>query len=357
MIKTQNVILYLVLWLVFCGCSVPESAVVVQAVQSPQGMLAGRLVRLPTVEQVEPWTLPSIIRDKSARGLKISTRHYEIFTTMEDPLIAERAPFFMESCFDRYNEMMNVSVEGRKKLPVYLFNTREQWEDFTSLWTGSSAEDYLKIPEGAYYAEGACVMYHIYRQVNFSILAHEGWHQFVDQYFTFQAPSWINEGVATGFETFVWDGGQVVFRPEQNRSRLMTLHQAMLGNELIPLAELVKLDPGHFLDDETDGAQNRLSSSMGIYYAQVYALVRFFRETGQGRYLYTFQEMLGDGYKGEWPLGARERLMASRMKNRVTRGWNQRVGPLLIESYFNMTVEDLEPAYRAFCQKIAASIR
>ena len=100
-----------------------------------------------------------------------------------------------------------------------------------------------------------------------------------------------------------------------------------------------------------------MSSPLGTYYAQVYALVRFFQEAGQGRYLQSFQEMLGDGYKGEWPLGALERFMATRMKSRVTRGWNQRVGPLLIESYFDSTPEDLETAYRAFCQKIAATIR
>jgi len=356
MVKVRHLLLFLVWGVILCGCTAPEP-VVVPAVQSPEEMLAGRLMRLPTVEEVEVWTLPSIIRDESARGMKISTRHYEVFTTMEDPLIVERVPFFMESCFVRYNELMNVSVEGRKKLAVYLFNTREQWEDFTRLWTGASAEAYLQIPEGAYYAEGACVVYHIFRRVNFAILAHEGWHQFVDEYFTLPAPSWLNEGVATGFETFAWDDGQVVFRPEGNRARLMTLYQAMLGNELIPLAELVKLDPGYYLEAEIAGEEHRVSSPMGTYYAQVYALVRFFQEAGQGRYLQSFQEMLGDGYKGEWPLDALERFMATRMKSRVTRGWNQRVGPLLIESYFKTTAADLEPAYRTFCQKIVASIR
>ncbi|MCP4708914.1 MAG: hypothetical protein GY869_09840, partial [Planctomycetes bacterium] len=86
MVQARILAFFLILIVIMCGCSTPESTVVVQPVQSAQEMLAARLLKLPTVEKVEQWALPSIIQDKSAKGLKITTRHYEVFTTMEDPL-------------------------------------------------------------------------------------------------------------------------------------------------------------------------------------------------------------------------------------------------------------------------------
>ena len=323
-----------------------------------RGRLTDMLRKLPTVNSVKPWELPEMIRDRSSLGLEVITRHYRILTTLQDPLIMRQVPVFLESAFRSYSEVVGEKIHPDKKLLVYLFNTREQWEDFSSFWTRELAPVYLKVKAGAYYFKGACVAYHIGRMPNFSVLAHEGWHQFADETCQYRLPAWLDEGLATNFEAFQWEKGQVTFSPRYNGSRLMALRQTMAHDGLFRLVDLLRLDAGRVLSHSTNDPDNpNADPGVAAYYAQVYALVRFLREENYGQRLQSFRNIIKDAYLGRWPVDADDQAQALQRQHNPTRSWNARVGLLVFQGYIEPPSGEIENEYHAFCRKIVSSVR
>lgn len=310
------------------------------------------------MKDVENWPLPEMIKDRSRDGLKITTAHYQIYTTLIDPLILRQVPVFMESAFQSYCEIIGSSPTPEKKLVVYLFRGRTQWEQFSGVWTKNLAPIYLKIKAGAYYLNGACVAYHIGRKANFAVLAHEGWHQFTDELFVMRLPAWLDEGIATNFEAFKWESGRVVFDARTNGPRLMGLSRTLARNELIPLTDLLSLDAGRVLSHTSSVPdETQADPRVVAYYSQVYALTRFLREYKYGRYLYHFQTMVNDARLGNWPLEPADCDEATQRQRSPTRRWNAKVGRFVFERYIASDPGEIETAYRAYCRKILATVR
>jgi len=323
-----------------------------------QQRLVRMLAKLPTVKSVRPWPLPEVIGDHSTGGLEITTRHYRIYSTLRDPLILRQVPVFLESAFRSYSTVVGETIVGDKKLLIYFFGNRGQWEDFSQYWTGKLAPIYLKIKAGAYYLNGACVAYHIGRESNFSVLAHEGWHQFADELLVFRLPAWLDEGLATNFEAYRWKNGRVEFVPRHNGSRLWSLGQTIARDNCIPLLHLLMLDAGRVLSHSGHDPDSPQADPMvAAYYAQVYALVRFLREDDYGRRLQAFHTMVDNGYRGRWQLTAEDRAEATQRQRNPTRRWNARVGPLIFRQYIGPLPSEIENDYRAFCRKIVTKVR
>jgi len=349
--------------------------------------LMRHLRHIPTVKSLQPWQLPDFIvdpcacsgqteprkgsatqndehqaahpkncRGASACGLKITTRHYLIYTTVEDPLILRQVPMLMESAFAAYSQGADLP-DHVAKLVIYLFGSREHWEQFTRHWVGAQAPLYLQIRAGAYYLHGTCVAYQLNRQTNYSVLAHEGWHQFSDQFYKSHLPAWVDEGLATNFEAYQWQDGQVAFQPAQNGARLFALRQALATGTMYHLSELLQLEPGGVLTHGGRVHSGESNPKIAAYYAQVYALVRFLREDDYGRYLRRFRTMLGGAQRGDWPLPAELLREALQPDSNPTRRWNALVGPWAFQSYIAATPAEVEPAYLDFCRKILATVR
>ncbi len=320
--------------------------------------LAVRLGKLPTVKKVESWQVPDYLSDEAVEGLKITTNHYQIFSTHRDPLIMSLVPPFLESAFKSYAKKLGRPVATDKKLLVYLFDNREQWEAFTRQWVPEQAEIYLKITAGAYYVNGACVVYRISRTADFSVLAHEGWHQFADELFRFRLPAWLDESVATNFEAFVRGNGKVSFEPRRNVSRLLALKKAIAERKLLSLSELLVLDAGRVVSHSPEvSSEGRASSFVATYYAQLYALGRFLQEENYGRWVLKFQKMLNEGQMGRWPLSEPDVAEAVQRLRNPSRVWNGRVGPLVFNYYISPSRREIETAYRSYCYRIAAQAR
>lgn len=338
------------------GCR--QAAIPEPVAESQTDRLVRMLERLPTVEKVEPWALPEYITEKTDINLTVSTRHYVIYTTLSDPLILRQTPVFMESAFYHYREVIGQSIESPEKLKVVFFQNREQWEDYTRQLTGKEARTYLKITAGAYYFKGECVAYNLSRRSNFSILAHEGWHQFSEALFKLRLPAWLDEGLATQFEAYSWQNGRVEFRPELNGSRLFALRQAIGRNSLFELQEILALDAGRVISLTTYDQQNAaVNPQVAAYYAQVYALVRYLRENNYGERREHLQKMLQGAYKGEWPLEEAYIREGSRKLHNPSRLWNAVVGRRIFEQYIATEPAEVEDSYRAFCFKIQAAVR
>src|SRR4030042_1251901 len=107
----------------------------------------------------------------------------------------------IEAAYKAYNLQLPEPIETKTEFTIYLFADRRQWEDFTNNFAGEQAEIFRLIKAGAYCHNGTCVAYDIGSERTFSVLAHEGWHQFSSRHFKFRLPSWLDEGVAMLFET------------------------------------------------------------------------------------------------------------------------------------------------------------
>ena len=302
-----------------------------------------RSERLPALVSVEPWS------GGYGRGLKLTTDHYEVFTTVRQPLMLRMIPGFVEAAHQGYNAQLPQPIRTASKFTIYLFADRRQWEDFTYSFAGEQAPIFCKIKTGAYYLNGVCVVYDIGAKRTLAAIGHEGWHQFNSRHFTYRLPSWLDEGVAMQFETSVYEGGMFRFDPAANAQRLGTLKQTLGKAKQIPLNELVATSPGEVL--ATDQAE-----AVMAFYSQSYALVRFLREAGYGRRLPSYRQLLWDGLSGNWPLDTSAGTTAADRNLPRTVPWNRQVGPQLFEHYIGTDLEQIEQEYLAFCRRIARNV-
>ena len=337
---------------VFCvgGCSGPSSVKTTKTgdtsrIDTPTGMIEYlRGQNLPALKSMEVW------RNEYGPGLKLSTAHYEIFTTLLEPLMLSQVPGFLESAYRGYNGQLPEPIEAAAKFPVYLFAERTQWEDFTGAFAGRQASVFCKIKAGAYYLKGACVAYNIGRERTFSALGHEGWHQFNKRLFQFRLPSWLDEGIAMLFETSSESGGLFYFEPSKNMYRLGGLKQTLTKDEMIPLKELIAVNPGEVLSAEKEEA-------VTAFYSQSYALVRFLREEDYGKRLWRYHRLLLDGLRGHWPLSEQNRAVAADRNIPLTVRWNRAVGLELFEHYIGDDFSRIEQEYQTFCRKMVYHVR
>jgi len=296
------------------------------------------------MQGVETWN------SEYGKGLKIKTAHYEILTTLLEPLMLTQVPGFMESAYTGYQSQVFEEIESSNRMKVYLFKSREQWEQFTEEWTDEKAVAYKKIKSGAYYHNGACVAYNIGRESTFAVLGHEGWHQFNSRFFKYRLPSWLDEGIAMLFERSRYEKGSFHFEPSRNFNRLGTLKQTINNKNMMSLEKLVSINPGEVMmygdDDDVIG-----------FYSQAYALVRFLREDDYGKRLGRYHQMLTDGLNGNWNLNERNRRIAANRNIPRNIIWNRQVGRKLFETYISPNYEEIEQEYHRFCRKIVYYIR
>jgi len=259
---------------------------------------------LPALDSVSVWENPY------GPGLKLTTAHYEIFTTLLEPLVLRTVPGF-----------------------------------FTRTFAGAQAPVFCKIKTGAYYLNGACVVYDIGRKRTLSAIGHEGWHQFNSRHFRYRLPSWLDEGIAMLFEASTYENGMFAFDPARNYQRLGALSETLGSTELIPLKELIATSPGEVL--ATDQAE-----AVMAFYSQSYALVRFLREARHGERLTRYHRLLWDGLLGEWPLDRSDGQTAENRNLPRTIHWNRVVGSRLFEHYVGDDFGQLQREYLAYCHQM-----
>lgn len=314
-------------------------------VDTPDGMIEYlQKQRLPALKSAEIW------QNNYGPGLKLTTEHYQIYSTLLAPLMLSQIPGFIESAYRGYNRQLAEPVETSGRFTVYLFATRQQWEAFTMAFAGDAAPIYCRIKAGAYYLNGSCIAYNIGRERTFSVIGHEGWHQFNSRHFRYRLPSWLDEGIAMLFEVSRYDEGLFYFEPSRNLHRLGELKKTLIKNKMIPLKELVGLNPGEVLA----GSERDL---IAAFYAQSYALVRFLREENYGERLGNFHQMLAGGLRGRWPLNGPMQKIAADRNIPLTVGWNRVVGKKLFEEYIDDDFDMLEKEYVIFCRKIVYPVR
>ncbi len=299
----------------------------------------------PAVKEAQVW------KNSYGPGLTIQTSNYTVHTTLLEPLMLRQLPAFLESAYKAYQSQLPRPLDKTRPLEVYLFDTRDQWEQFTRDTAGADAAVYLKIQRGAYTLNGIVVAYNIGRKQTFSVIGHEGWHQFNQRLFVYRLPSWLDEGVATLFETCRYWQGQFLFEPGRTLMRLGSLKETIQRRQLIPLRQLIVLNPGQVLSDHGS------DDAVVAFYAQNYALVRFLREYRYGIYLRKYHSLLLGGADGSWPVPEPLASLAADRTRPLTVGWNTQISPILFTHYIESDIDQLEKAYREFCGKIVYHVR
>jgi len=302
-----------------------------------------RSERLPALVAAESWN------DEFGPGLRLTTAHYEVFTTVRQPLLLRMIPGFVESAYRGYNDQLAEPIGTSSKLRVYLFADRRQWEVFTHDFAGDQAPLFCKIKTGAYYLNGVCVVYDIGPRRTLAAIGHEGWHQFNSRHFKYRLPSWLDEGVAMLFEASVYEQGLFHFDPATNIQRLGALQETLGKAKQISLQDLIATSPGEVL--ATDQAE-----AVMAFYSQSYALVRFLREVSHGQRMASYRRLLQDGLMGYWPLDASTGATAEDRNLPRTIPWNRVVGRQLFEQYVGSDLDQLEREYLAFCHRISSGL-
>jgi len=306
---TKKVFIILIVLLLLTGCQ--ESATTATTnnkgpkLSTPDGMTK-YLENVPAIKDVGTW------ENGHGPGITITTEHYQIHTTLLDPLMLRQVPAFMESAYRAYQEQLPDPIDTKTIFTIYLFAGRAQWEDFTNTFAYPHGHMYMKIK-------------------------------------TYRLPSWLDEGIATLFEVSQYekDSLRFIFRPERN-GRLISLRNTLLKNKMIPLRQLIALNPGEVVN-ETD--------SIMAFYAQSYALVRFLREHEYGKRLKQYHNMLLGALRGNWPLKPHMQRIASDRNIPLTTHWNSFVSPMLFKSYISEDFQAIEDEYVSFCRKIVYKVR
>jgi hypothetical protein len=218
-------------------------------------------------------------------GFRLTTEHYELFTTLQDELLIETLPELMETALAYFRQLVPAARRPDARMPVYLFATRNEWADFTRRFAGPRAEVFLQIINGGYSERGVTVIKYTAHQTTFPIMAHEAFHQYLHHYVSPWVPAWLNEGMAVVCEGQRWSGQRLRrFDPWHNPARANLLAEALLRHELFPLSELLATNAGRIIQLP--------SRQVGIYYAQLWAWVLFLREGQEGRYAARFADLL-----------------------------------------------------------------
>lgn len=220
-----------------------------------------------------------------APGSVLTTEHYQMYTTLRDPVLVDALPQAMETAYAFYRTLVPAAREPREPMPAYLFATRTQWVQFTKRLSAAKAPLLLKVRNGGYSERGVNVIEYVAHQVAFPVVAHEGFHQYLYHCVNRNVPAWLNEGLAVLCEGQRWDStGLREIDPYFNPMRRNALAEVLVRNEQFTLEELLRTDAGHVVG----GSSRRIDA----FYGQVWALVLFLRDGEEGKYAERFNALL-----------------------------------------------------------------
>ncbi|NLE57492.1 MAG: hypothetical protein GX616_03975 [Planctomycetes bacterium] len=240
--------------------------------------------RKPIEFSENEWVSPS-----GNAGTQIVTEHYDLRVTSQDALLRQYLPLFMETAFEGYSSTIRPIRPNADRMIVYLFGTREEWAAFTKATYPAHAHTYLHLQAGGYTDQpsATAVTHDLGRDRCLSLLAHEGFHQYVARHLEGSLPAWLNEGLACQWEAFKLVEGRPVFTPKQNYLRRNSLRAALSGKDaFIPLSDLLGMHAGEAVVQTGQVVQS--------YYAQVWILILFLEQGANGKYARAFKQLLAD---------------------------------------------------------------
>ncbi len=292
--------------------------------------------RYASIVSVQPWSYPK----STARVVR--SKHYAIHTTIADHEFLDNLGELMEAALQQYQQFTPGVRISATPMDCYVFQWRTEWADFTTSKTGNDAALYLQINRGGYTVRDWYVAYFIGDAGTYAVAAHEGWHQYVARHFKSRMPPFLEEGIATMFESITWSNGRPRWGLAVNPSRAAKLRRAIDAGNLWPLEQLATMHAGDVV--------NLPGERIETFYAQNWAFAQFLWEGDGGRYRGAMQRMLSDLAAGTAP----DRLTGRRGAADL---WNPGTARPLLEHYLQTSLPDLERAYLAYVHDLARKHR
>jgi hypothetical protein len=278
-------------------------------------------------------------------GVVVSTPHYRIYSTIDDPVYQRLLAKILEAAYAR-GTIANPQARVAGPLNCYVFASRNQWESYTRLRAGSNAPIYLQISAGGYCQEGVFAGYDIgSREQTLSVISHEAWHQYSWFAFKDRLPSWLEEGLATQNEAIEWQGTTPHFKPEQNWRRYMALKDAIREKRQWKIADLTATHAGRVIKMQ--------QKYVDAYYAQLWSLVLFLKNSP--KYQQGLQRLLADANDGKLTQCLAGTGVTKREIDNFTERWNTVAGPVYLKKYISADVNQLQAEYEAWCKEFTES--
>lgn len=270
-------------------------------------------------------------------GRVIRTSHYNVYTTIEDEQILAVVPQVLEGALRQYRFLVPDVPLTNHPMECYLFANRTQWAAFTAAHAGEDAAVYLQVLRGGYTHGDRAVTYFLGDLSTYSVTAHEGWHQFVARHFKTRLPPFLEEGIASMFESVTFDRDLPRWNLSVNYHRIDKLRAALAGGHLWPLDELVRLHAGEVIALPVEQIE--------AFYAQNWAFARFLWDGEAGAHRPALRRWLADSANGNLPPG-----LAAGVSGRAWRP--DAIAPLL-EHYLEMPMDEIGRRYLDYVQFIA----
>jgi len=214
---------------------------------------------------IAPWTdAPACV---PPGGRVVGTPHYLIYTTMTDDDFLKQTAQVMEGALGEYRRLAPGARAVDSPMKCYLFSDLAEWESYTIWKTRDPHSIYLQITRGGYCIGDEYVAYNIGQASTLSVAAHEGWHQFRFRTFIGALPPFLEEGLATTFETIRWDRGLPQWNLSINGARVLGLREAIEDHATWPLETLITLDAGKVVT----GSREKIEA----FYSQSWAFADF----------------------------------------------------------------------------------
>lgn len=270
--------------------------------------------------------------DAGIAGRRLSSQHFDIYSTLRDEEFESALPGFLEAAYDAYEKLLPSPPGRNERLVLYVFGLRSEWESFTERRFPVRYPIYRRIRNGGFSEGRVSVLFCQNRGSALATIAHEGFHQYASSRFTQVLPAWLNEGLACGFEGADIFGPRPRFNPDKNALRINSLREGIQQDDLMTLAEIVETDAGRMLAGKS-------LRNTDAYYAQVWALITFLRHGSGGRYSADLDRLLEEIANDT--LG--KRISADRLL--LKEPAPTAFGETVFRLYFYATPGELEAAY------------
>lgn len=202
-------------------------------------------------------------------GTLIASRNFNLHTTVESPARRTQLIQTLEAAHAAYQSLLPTAGRSEPPITAYVFANRSSWARFTASRTGSSAAIFLQIRRGGFAQDDWFAAYDIAEFDTLSVISHEGWHGFSARHFKTRLPPFVEEGLATWFETVRIQGDRVWIDVGENAARQRRLARAVEAGGLLTLRQTLATHAG-MLIGHPDAAER--------FYAHGWAFTRYLHE-------------------------------------------------------------------------------
>jgi len=204
---------------------------------------------------------------------RFTTPYYTIYTDLDDDMVREAIARTTAMGNEYARRIRGFGARVRRRLPFYLYSRLEDYRNAggpDDSWGFYSGTALMVAAEKGSEAR------------TWSLVQHEGFHQFLDAAMRAKVPVWLNEGLAEYFGNGLWTGDGFVMGAIPTY-RLLRVKLQIQFRRTRPLSELLEMN------DET---WNEEMSTRN--YDQAWMIVHFLIHGADGKYHRPFARFLTD---------------------------------------------------------------